>query len=51
MEQEDRWPAKKLIGRTNGSHEEERSTAALAVLCDTSQGIEHVMEISNYSTL
>ena len=51
VEQEDRWPAEKLIGPTNESHEEERSTAALAVLCDASQGIENVMEISNYSTL
>ena len=51
MEQEDRWPAEKLIGPTNESHEEERSTAALAILCDTSQGIENVMEISNYRTL
>ena len=51
MEQEDHWPAEKLIGPTNESHEEERSTAALAVLCDTSQGTENVMEISNYSTL
>ena len=49
--QEDRWPAEKLIGPTNESHGEERSTAALAVLCDLSQGIENVIEISNYSTL
>ena len=51
VEQEDHWPAEKLIGPTNESHEEERSTAALAVLCGTSQAIENVMEISNYSTL
>lgn len=51
VEQEDHWPAEKLIGPTNESHEEERSTAALAILCDTSQGIENVMEISNYSTI
>ena len=51
VEQEDHWPAEELIGPTNESHEEERSTAALAILCDTSQGIENVMEISNYSTI